>query len=128
MADIILKMRYVASAFWGFVLMAFHLGMHWNMVLGMVRNAEGTVPSGPAHVLMRAAAVLTAGYGVYALIKNQILSYLFLTTPFVFFDFEKPVWLFFAEYMAVMSLFVFLAHYISRGLQRLDGKKKPVEK
>lgn len=94
MADIILKMRYVASAFWGFVLMAFHLGMHWNMVLGMVWNTEGTVPSGPAHVLMRAAAVLTAGYGVYALIKNQILSYLFLTTPFVFFDFEKPVWLF----------------------------------
>lgn len=64
-----------------------------------------------------------------AFVKNQILSYLFLTTPFVFFDFEKPVWLFFAEYVAVMGLFVFLAHYISRGLQRLNGRKKePVEK
>lgn len=64
-----------------------------------------------------------------AFVKNQILSYLFLTTQFVFFDFEKPVWLFFTEYIAMMGLFVFLAHYSSRGLQRLNGRgKKCVEK
>lgn len=115
---------HVVSAFWGFVLMAFHLGLHWNMVLGMAKNAVGAILPEPLRFLLRMAAVFIAGYGVYAFAKNQILSYLFLTTQFVFFDFEKPVWLFFAEYMAIMGLFVFLAHYSSKGLQRLNRKGK----
>lgn len=115
---------HIVSAFWGYVLMAFHLGMHWNMILGMVRNAVGLVLSKPARILLRMAAVFIAGYGAYAVWKNQILSYLFLTVHFVFFDFEKPVWLFFAEYLAIMGLFVFLAHYISRGIQELSRRGK----
>lgn len=115
---------HVVSAFWGFVLMAFHLGLHWNMVLGMMRKAVGPVPPGPALILLRPAAVLIAGYGAYAVVKNQILSYMFYTTHFVFFDFEKPVWLFFTEYIAIMGLFVFLAHYVSRGMQGQSRRRK----
>lgn len=68
------------------------------------------------------AAVFIAGYGVYAFGKNQILSYMFLTTHFVFFDFEKPIGLFFAEYIVIMGLFAFLAHYISKGIQGMGRK------
>lgn len=114
---------HVVSAFWGFVLMAFHLGLHWNMILGMVRKAVKTVPPRPVHILLRLAAVFIAGYGIYAFGKNQILSYLFLTVHFVFFDFERPILLFFAEYLAIMGLFVFLAHYLSKGLQELNGRR-----
>lgn len=118
---------HVLSAFWGFVLMALHLGLHWNMILGMVRKAAGPVSSKLQRVIMRMAAALIAGYGFYALLKNQFLSYMFLISSFVFFDFERPVLLFFTEYTAVMGLFVFLAHYTSRGIQRLTGeRKKPV--
>lgn len=115
---------HVVLAFWGFVLMAFHLGLHWNMLLGMVRNAVGLAPSKPVRLLLRMAAAFIVGYGVYALVQNQILSYLFYTTHFVFFDFEKPVWRFFAEYVAIMGLFIFMAHYISKGLQGLNGRRK----
>lgn len=114
---------HIVSAFWGFVLMAFHLGLHWNMVLGMVRNAVGTAPSKPVCFFLRVAAVFIAGYGVYAFEKNQILSYLFLRAHFVYFDFEKPVGLFFAEYIAIMGLFIFLAHFITKGLQRLIKRR-----
>lgn len=34
---------HILAAFWGFVLMALHLGLHWNMVLGLVRRAIGPV-------------------------------------------------------------------------------------
>ena len=50
-------------------------------------------------------------YGLYAFIKNQLLSYLFLTTSFVFFDFERPAVLFFTEYLAIMGMFIFLTHF-----------------
>lgn len=106
---------HVLSAFWGFVGMAFHLGLHCNMGLGMVRNAVGIETSKTLRMILRITAVLAAGYGFYAFIKNQFLSYMFLKSSFVFFDFERPVPLFFAEYIAVMGLMVFMAHYISKG-------------
>lgn len=111
---------HIVSAFWGFVLMALHLGLHWNMVLGMVRKATGTALFGPVKAVPRAAAFLIAGYGGYAFIKNQFPSYMFLTSHFVFFDFERPVLLFYTEYTAVMGMFVFLAYYVLRGIQRLS--------
>lgn len=119
---------HVLSAFWGFVLMALHLGLHWNMILGMVRKATGPVSSKAMRVILRIVAVLIAGYGLYAFLKNQFLSYMFLTSSFVFFDFERPVLLFFTEYIAIMGLFIFLAHYASKGVQRLNGKRKKLEK
>lgn len=115
------RQLHVLSAFWGFVLMALHLGLHWNMILGMVRKAAGPVASKPLRILLRIAAALVAGYGLYAFLKNQFLSYMFLTSSFVFFDFERPVLLFYTEYIAIMGLFIFLAHYTSKGIQRLTG-------
>ncbi len=111
---------HILCAFWGFVLMAFHLGLHWNMILGMMRKAAGPVKSKGKRIALRVTAAMVAGYGLYAFIKNQFLSYMFLTSPFVFFDFERPVLLFFIEYIAIMELFVFLSYYISRGLQKIN--------
>lgn len=110
---------HVLSAFWGFVLMTLHLGLHWNMILGMVRKVTGPVASKLLRILLRITAALVAGYGLYAFLKNQFLSYMFLTSSFVFFDFERPVLLFFAEYIAIMDLFIFLAHYTWKGIQKL---------
>ena len=115
---------HVLAAFWGYVWMAMHLGLHWNRILGMARKAAGTVPAKPLRLALRAAAVMIAGYGVYAFIKNQFFSYLFQSSTFVFFDFEQPVVLFFLEYVAVMGLFVFLAHYGAKGIQKLSGGRK----
>lgn len=102
---------HVLSGFWGFVLMALHLGLHWNMILGMARKAAGPVSSKPARTALRILGAAIALYGLYAFIKNQLLSYLFLTTSFVFFDFERPAVLFFTEYLAIMGMFIFLAHF-----------------
>lgn len=119
---------HIVSAFWGFVLMALHLGLHWNRMIGVARKVTGPVSSKRARIFLRMIAALIAGYGAYAFLKNQLLSYMFLTSHFVFFDYEKPVPLFFAEYMAMMWLFAFLAYYVSRGLQKVAGKKKIVSK
>lgn len=114
---------HMISAFWGYVLMALHLGLHWNMILGMVRKAAKAALPGSMKIILRIVAVLIAGYGGYAFIKNQFLSYMFLTSHFVFYDFEQPALLFFTEYVAIMGLSVFLAHYASAGLQKLTGRR-----
>ena len=33
------RLLHMAASYWGFVLMALHLGLHWGMVLGMGRKA-----------------------------------------------------------------------------------------
>lgn len=83
----------------------------------MVRKAAGKVFSGQVQIILRIIAALIAGYGFYAFIKNQFLSYMFLTSSFIFFDYERPVLLFFTEYIAIMGLFVFLARYIQKTIQ-----------
>ena len=111
---------HIACSFWAFVLMTAHLGLHWNMVLGMARKACGLLPR-PAGTALRLAGAAAALYGVYAFVRNQIPSYLFLTTHFVFFDYERPAALFFADYLAMMALFVFLAHWLSSLLRPAPG-------
>lgn len=55
---------HVLSAFWGFAGMAFHLGLYWNMVLAMARNAAGKETPKMLRMILRIAAVLVAGYGL----------------------------------------------------------------
>lgn len=117
------RQLHILSAFWGYVLMALHLGLHWNMILGMVRKATGSAASKRTRLILRIIAALIAAYGLYAFLKNQFLSYMFLRTHFVFFDYERPALLFFTEYIAIMGMFIFLAHYISKGVQ-YRGKKR----
>ena len=108
---------HIAGAFWSFVLMAAHLGLHWQMILGMARKRFG--PCGPkARWLIRAAGALIALYGLSAFIRHQFLIYLSLSSSFVFFDHTQPAVLFFVDHAAIIGMFVFLAHYGSKALSR----------
>lgn len=117
------RTMHVLCAFWSFVLMSMHLGLHWNGILGMLRRSVGPARSGSQRAALWAAGSLIAAYGLYAFVKNQIPSYLFLQSSFVYFDFERPMPLFFAEYAAMMGFFVFAAHAGSKWARRAAGKK-----
>lgn len=114
---------HIFCTFWCFVLMSLHLGLHWSLIIGIIRKVLGPLQFQPLRIVIRLGGAAIAIYGFYAFMKNQILSYLFLTSAFVFFDFERPLILFFAEYAAIMGMFVFLGYYGTKGLQRLRKKK-----
>ena len=117
---------HMLCAYWGFLFLSFHLGIHWNMILGMTGKLCGK-PSKLRARLIRTAGVLIAAYGVYALLRRGIPSYLLLQTQFVFFDFEEPLIFFFLDYLAVMGLFVFTGHYAgkaARGLQKSQVRRQ----
>lgn len=78
------------SAFLGFVLMSLHLGLHWGMLMGMVRKAFKLRAYFPRTIILRVIGGMIAVYGLYAFIKNQIGMYMFLRIQFVFFDYEQP--------------------------------------
>ena len=121
------RSMHMAASYWGFVLMSFHLGMHWGMVTGMFgRLLKGrTVPdrksSGLSVWVLRLAAVMTAGYGLLCFIRKDIVSYMFLKNEFVFFDFEQSMLSVILEYAAMMGFWVFIGFSVTKGIGKLSA-------
>ena len=55
--------------------------------------------------------------------KTALALICFLFSSFVFFDFERPAFLFFTEYLAILGLFVWLGHDAAKGLQTMNVRK-----
>ena len=119
------RLIHLLASYWGFVLMCLHLGLHWNIVLGMVRRVmhitEGLLWR---TWLLRIAAALVAVYGAYAFLVRGFTEYMFLRTRFVFYDFWEPLPSFFMDYLAVMALFVCVGHCMAKGIVGFSKRKK----
>lgn len=114
---------HLLSAYWGFVFISLHLGFHWNMMLGMANKAShGALTSNKR--ILKAMGVFIAAYGIFAFIKRDILNYLILKNHFAIFNFEEPVIFFLLDYVVVMGLFVWIAHYITEFIKHKIGNKK----
>lgn len=123
------RTMHLAASYWGFVLMSVHLGLHWSMVVGMVKSInKGKRNLAAGKWCARILAVIIAGYGLYSFCKADIVSYMFLKNQFVFFDFEQPAYSVFAEYAAMMGFFVLAAHYIAKAIGLVGKKNKRKDK
>ena len=121
------RILHMLEAYWGFVLMSLHVGIHWNMMLGMAGKAAGkrsgkdaARPKACGTWIIRLAGVLIAGYGIYAFGKRQIGMYLLLESEFVFFNFEEPRVYFFIDYLAMMGLFIWIGHYAAKLIRKFS--------
>lgn len=107
---------HMTSAYWGFVLMGVHLGLHWNMVVVMAGRLFKT-RSAIRKWAARIAAFGIFGYGIYAFVKHDVGSYMLQRVQFAFFDYEEPLAFFILDYMAVMALFAGMGYYLSKWLR-----------
>lgn len=86
------RVLHMLAAYWGFLFMSLHLGLHWGMILGMIQKAAGVRSSSALWTwILQAVALGLSGFGLYAFFKNKIPDYLFLRSYFVFFDWEQPL-------------------------------------
>ena len=111
---------HMACAYWGFILLSAHLGLHWSIMMSMAKKAAGIKGhSAVRTAVLRVLVLILCGFGAYAFWKNQIADYLFLKSQFVFFDFSQPPSQFFAEYLSIMGLFAAAGYYLGRMAQRI---------
>lgn len=121
----LVRTTHLLASYWGFVLMSVHLGLHWSMMMGVARKIIRTKEASRIRtIILRALAVLIATYGVYAFMHWELGSYMLLKNQFVFFNFDEPLILFFADYLAIMGLFVYVGYYVSKMLNRIVVKRK----
>ena len=109
---------HLLASHWGLVLMSVHAGMHGSMISGMLRKKFNIRQSTKGRTwALRLTAVLLAICGIHAFVKNEIGSYLFLRTQFVFVDFSQPVALALLNYLAIIALFA-MAGYCTSNFAR----------
>lgn len=120
---------HMLGAYWGFLFMGMHLGLHWGLVLNKIsagirktgkEKVTGNAANGGRTVCF-AAAFAVAAYGVYVFIKRDFFDDMFLKNEFVFLDYGEPAALFFIDYLSLMGLSIFISHY---GLKLLKRRLK----
>ena len=103
---------HMLCAYWGFVFLSLHLGLHWSSILNMVKRfCKKEQPL--RRWMIRIIGWLISAYGIYAFIKRDFAGYMFLKIHFVFFDLDEPLIFYLADYLAVMCAFVCLGYYMS---------------
>lgn len=123
---------HMTASYAGFLLMGFHIGLHYGMVMGMVKKAipvldtkKGSAKQNVAGTwALRGIAAMIAGYGAYALHARKFVDYISQKVMFAFFDYEEPVIYFILDYAAIMGLMIFISYYLQHFLQRQTAMKK----
>lgn len=120
------RVLHMLSAYWGFVLMAAHLGLHWGMLLGTAQRF-GTVQGSNKFrsLLLTLLGGGIALYGAVVLVRRGLPAYLFAQAEFVFLDYGESKVLFYLDYLAMMGTFTFLAHYATKLLKNVKRNQKP---
>lgn len=111
---------HMLSAYWGFILMALHIGLHWRMFWNRIKKK---ISSPVVQNILIFLGTCYSIYGAYAFGKRRLAEYMFMQTQFVFFDFSEPVILFYIDYLSIVALFILLTYVIGTILKK-GGKTK----
>lgn len=108
---------HMLAAYWNFVFMAVHLGLHWSMMIGRIRKIAKIYKW-----IGRIMAISVAIYGGYLFIQENIYQYLFGTIEFAFYDFRQTVFQFVFNYLIIMECIVCITYYVRKGLFLIKQK------
>ena len=109
---------YLFCAYWGFVLMSLHLGLHWAIILGMFRKQCKTAHAPRRTPILRCIAGVISGFGIVFFVRNRLMDYLLLRTHFVMPDWNVTLTSFLLQYLCMMGLFVCAGYYLGRAAQK----------
>lgn len=106
---------HMLSAYWGFVFMSLHLGLHFDMIYLMIKKKKQLSPK--VKIAFKIILTLIFAYGIYAFFKRDIASYLFLKNQFFLLGDNEHLPLYLFDYMSIMFSFATLSHFVSSRLK-----------
>jgi len=99
------------AGYWFLLFMAFHLGMHWTMVLSECRRRLGRIgnPKWGEVFVLRVAAAAILIYGGFAAVRQDILSRMLADYSFSYWD-DSAVVSYFIDFISLLGAMTVLAH------------------
>ncbi len=116
---------HILSAYWTLIVVTLHLGLHWSVVMNVVRNMAGIRKYRLLRtMLLRFIAAGIAACGVYSSFELDIGSRLLLIPTMQFWDFNADTAGFFLRIGSIAGLYVAIGHYGVTALQA--SRHRPV--
>lgn len=110
------------SAYWGFIIMSVHLGMHWNMIRNIIiKNINISIHNNVYHILIHITVIVMMAYGVYASFIRNIGSKLTLYYTFDTWTANEFFLKTLFDYFSIMWLYVSVTYYL---LKFINIKKR----
>lgn len=116
------RVLHLLGAYWLFVLLSLHIGLHGKLIMGMLRRAIPALAAAGGRWILRLVIGLIAIYGIYAFDQRDLASYMVLKNEFVFFDFSEPLVWFMADYFAIMVLFAVIGYGLAAAVTERGAK------
>ncbi|PFO06613.1 hypothetical protein COJ85_06820 [Bacillus sp. AFS076308] len=121
--DMMLRQLHVQTAYWGFIIMAVHVGFSWIMIINSVRRMTGITGTSRIRTMgLRILAVLIVAYGVHASFKREMGSKLFIYNPFGNWFNENSTVVFLVDHLSIMGIYICGTHYALKFIQKQETR------
>jgi cytochrome b561 len=126
--DMRIRQIHTTAAYWCLPLIGAHLGLNWKIILNAFRkmpriNGENKLRK----IIVRAAALAVAAFGVWASFDRDMFSKLFLGFSFDYWPEERPPILFFAVNLSIMSVYACAVYYSLKSFDWLRRRNNGME-
>jgi hypothetical protein len=120
-----IRLVHTSAAYWGLILIAVHVGMHWEMIMSaMQRMTKITEASRVRTIALRVVTAFAIIYGVYASFDRGVGAKLFLGYFFDFWHSGRAAILFFTHNLAIMGVYVCATYYALKWISSVKAKQK----
>lgn len=113
------RIVHLLASYWGFVLMSIHLGLNLGIMINIVNSIFHLKDSKIRVWILRIVSTMVVIYGIHTFVHQNIIDYMFLVNQFVFFDRERPIILFFIDYLSIMGMIVCIVYSISNYFKKV---------
>ncbi|MDQ0877650.1 magnesium-transporting ATPase (P-type) [Paenibacillus sp. V4I3] len=122
--DMTVRQIHVLSAYWGFILMAVHIGISWGRIINAARKMTGIITTSRVRTIaFRFLAVLIVVYGVQISFERDMGSRLLIYNPFGYWGFDETALRFVIDYLAIMGIYICGTHYTLKYIQKHEKAK-----
>lgn len=98
-------------AYWVLVIVGMHLGLHWERVMTITRNALNLRPSQWRVRALRLLALVLSAWGVYAVSLMDLGTKLTFGYSLSMWDFNNDALMFFLHWFAIIALIATATHF-----------------
>jgi hypothetical protein len=108
----LIRLIHTTAAYWGIILIAVHIGLHWGMIMNVFRRMLNIREENRIRkIAMRIVALAVVVCGVWSSFDRDIFSKLFLGFSFDYWPEERPAILFFAAILSIMGMYIYITYY-----------------
>ena len=111
---------HLLSAYWGFILISMHIGLHWQIFYNLITKYTKDKLSYSLNSKLILWIIFL--YGLNNFIHYDLISYMLLQNNFVYFNPSQSLLSFFVDYLSIVVTFIILANYLRKSFLNLQTK------